>query len=73
MSMKTKFGTEGCCRPPAHAWLLGRLILELFDAQNVYKCQSIEYHNRTTCCKNKEKGVTGKYFMDDQNIALCDA
>ena len=36
------------------------------NAQKFYKCQSIEYHNRTTCCKNEEKGVTGKDSMDDQ-------
>ena len=51
----------------------GELILELFDAQKFHKCQSIEYHNRTTCCKNKEKGLKGKDYMGDQNITLCDA
>ena len=55
-----------------HGCYKEELILELFDAQKFYKCQSIEYHNRTTYCKNEEKGVTSKDFMDDQNIALCD-
>ena len=31
---------------------------------------SSAYDNRTTCYKNEEKEVTGKDFMDDQNIAL---
>ena len=38
--------------------------------KNFYKCQSIEGHNRTTCCKNEEKGVTGKHFKDMIKISL---